>query len=515
MKQLLQIALGIVTSVGGFLEIGSITTAAQAGAGFGYQLGWSILLGTLCIAFLVEMSGRFSACSRRTIPDAMRERFGANLFAFPLLVMLGVSLLVLAAEIGGVAAAIHMATGIALPVWVIPVAVLSWALLWRSTFSLIENGVSLLGLVTVVFAVAAVRSHPDYGSLAAGLIPRFPHAHRAHYWFVAVSVLGASISPYLYYFYSSGAIEEKWDTSYLVANRFIAGIGMAFGGGLSVAVLVLGAIVFFPHGRDVNRYQDLATRHADARPAGVLALPRVARHSLSWRDSGDRAVAGVPRRAGVWMALGSGPRATRGCAVQSHVYGADCRRGRSCPRRHRSAPAHATVDGAHGGVAPGRRAAVPRSDERRALSRRTHERATRQRGGHVRLRAGPRSRRHFHSSGAGRLMIEHLVADVLDVQVVDKHGKNAGRIDGIILTWSPETRPVVAFIEISPITLLARFNRRLARAYARWDERFGEGRGVPFRFPGRESNSSHARSVSTSTRSKHPSTLSRTTCVIA
>jgi hypothetical protein len=35
-KRFLQIKLGIVTSVGGFLEIGSITTAIQAGAVFGY-----------------------------------------------------------------------------------------------------------------------------------------------------------------------------------------------------------------------------------------------------------------------------------------------------------------------------------------------------------------------------------------------------------------------------------------------------------------------------------------------
>src|SRR3954469_15310846 len=134
MKKLLEISLGIVTSVGGFLEIGSIATAAQAGASFGFQLGWSILLGTLCIAFLVDMSGRFSAVSKHTIPDAMRERFGANFFAVPLVIMLGVSLLVLAAEIGGVAAALEMATGVSLPVWAIPVALLAWALLWRTTF---------------------------------------------------------------------------------------------------------------------------------------------------------------------------------------------------------------------------------------------------------------------------------------------------------------------------------------------------------------------------------------------
>src|SRR3954463_14804781 len=157
MKKILEIALGIVTSVGGFLEIGSIATAAQAGAAFGYQLAWSIALGTISIAFLVEMSGRFAAVSKHTIPDAMRERFGIQFFAVPLFVMLGVSLLTLGAEVGGVAAALRLATGVALPVWALPVAIVAWLLLWRTTFSFIENGVSLLGLVTLSFAVAAYK----------------------------------------------------------------------------------------------------------------------------------------------------------------------------------------------------------------------------------------------------------------------------------------------------------------------------------------------------------------------
>jgi len=257
MKKILQIALGIVTSVGGFLEIGSITTAAQAGASFGYQLVWSIVLGTACVAFLVEMSGRFAAVSKYTIPDAMRERFGINFYVVPLFVLLGVSLLVLGAELGGVAAALEMATGIKLPIWAIPVALVSWGLLWRASFSVIENGVSILGLVTVAFAVGAVRLHPDYGAVLHGVVPTLPRRDASHYWFVAVSVLGASISPYLYYFYSSGAIEEKWDETYLAANRMIAAIGMGFGGFLSVAVLVIAAILFHPHNIDVDRYQQL------------------------------------------------------------------------------------------------------------------------------------------------------------------------------------------------------------------------------------------------------------------
>ena len=121
MTKIFEIALGIVTSIGGFLEIGSIATAAQAGAVFRYQLIWAVVLGTLCIAVLVEMAGRFAAVSKRTIVDAMRERFGANFFALPFIVMIGVSLIVLGAEIGGVAVALEMATGIRFPIWGVPV----------------------------------------------------------------------------------------------------------------------------------------------------------------------------------------------------------------------------------------------------------------------------------------------------------------------------------------------------------------------------------------------------------
>ena len=46
MRKALRTALGILTSVGGFLAIGSMVTAMQAGAEFGYRLLWVVALGT-------------------------------------------------------------------------------------------------------------------------------------------------------------------------------------------------------------------------------------------------------------------------------------------------------------------------------------------------------------------------------------------------------------------------------------------------------------------------------------
>jgi Mn2+/Fe2+ NRAMP family transporter len=257
MKKILEIALGIVTSVGGFLEIGSIATAAQAGAEFSFQLIWPIVLGGICIIFLVEQAGRFAAVSGRALPDAIRERFGFNYFAFMYAILGLVSLLVLSAEIGGVCVALEFATGIRFMWWAIPVAFVIWLILWKGTFGIIEKGVSVLGLVTLAFVVGAIVLHPPWREVLAGAVPSLPQHDSARYWFIAVSILGATISPYLYFFYSSGAIEDEWKETHIGINRIIATGGMTFGSMISIAVLVLAAMLLLPRGMKVESYSEL------------------------------------------------------------------------------------------------------------------------------------------------------------------------------------------------------------------------------------------------------------------
>jgi len=76
-----------------------------------------------------------------------------------------------------------------------------------------------------------------------------------------------------------------------------------------------------------------------------------------------------------------------------------------------------------------------------------------------------------------------LVAEVLDAQLRDSKNRRSGRVDGIVLELRDGKPPRLAYIEVSPITLLSRFSRRLARWYARYDRKLGEGRGVATRIP--------------------------------
>jgi Mn2+/Fe2+ NRAMP family transporter len=258
MRKAMQIVLGVVTGIGGFLEVGSIATAAEAGASFRYALIWTIALGTICLIFLVEMTGRLAAVSKHSIADAVRERFGFKFAMMPRVAELIVNLLVVASEIGGVALALKFITGIEVRVWAIPVALLLWLTIWAGTLDFIEDSTALLGLVSIAFVIAALKMHPDYHAALRGFLPSAPRQDAAHYWYIAAGILGATISPYMFHFYGSGAIEDKWGEDSLGANRITAGLGMSFGAVMSVAVLVCSALVLAPRGIEVARYEQAA-----------------------------------------------------------------------------------------------------------------------------------------------------------------------------------------------------------------------------------------------------------------
>jgi len=126
MSALVDLVLGIVTSIGGFVEAGSISTAAQAGSEFGYQLLWAVAVATLMVAMLIEMSGRLAAVSKRPLAAAVRERFGIHFQIVPLAAEMVIDVLLLAAEIGGVAIAVKLVTGAGFVRWILPIGGAVW-----------------------------------------------------------------------------------------------------------------------------------------------------------------------------------------------------------------------------------------------------------------------------------------------------------------------------------------------------------------------------------------------------
>ena len=78
------------------------------------------------------------------------------------------------------------------------------------------------------------------------------------------------MTPYEVFFFSSGAVEEKWTVKDLAQSRLNVLVGFPFGGILSVAIAACAAIVFLPAGIEVSSLSQIVLPVALA--GGKLAL---------------------------------------------------------------------------------------------------------------------------------------------------------------------------------------------------------------------------------------------------
>jgi manganese transport protein len=101
MNKVLGITLGIMTALGGFVDLGQIVFTTQAGALFSYQLMWAIVLGTGAIIVYMEMCGRVAVVAKEPVFAVVRTRLGWPLGLATLIASNLLNLITCAAELGG------------------------------------------------------------------------------------------------------------------------------------------------------------------------------------------------------------------------------------------------------------------------------------------------------------------------------------------------------------------------------------------------------------------------------
>jgi sporulation protein YlmC with PRC-barrel domain len=78
----------------------------------------------------------------------------------------------------------------------------------------------------------------------------------------------------------------------------------------------------------------------------------------------------------------------------------------------------------------------------------------------------------------------NLVRDVLDKQLVDRHGAKIGRVDGIVVELRPGQPPQLIALETGPIRMARRIGERAAAWVTRLAIRIGGAQyGEPYRIP--------------------------------
>ena len=254
MKRMFAVALGILTAIGGFLDIGDMVTNAVVGSRFGLSLAWVVVLGVGGICVFAQMSGRVAAVSGRATFELIRERLGPRAALANLGASFLINLMTVTAEIGGVALALELASSVSYVLWVPFAGLAVWLVVWRVRFSLLENVTGLLGLSLIGFAVALFLLHPSWLDLGRQALQQveFSDEKASTYWYYAIALFGAAMTPYEVFFFSSGAVEEGWKSKDLNQSRANVIVGFPLGGVLSIALAGCAAVVLLPQSIQVS-----------------------------------------------------------------------------------------------------------------------------------------------------------------------------------------------------------------------------------------------------------------------
>src|SRR5689334_24137962 len=139
----LELTLGIMTAVGGFVDISELVFAAQAGSIFGYALIWVFAWSTIGIMVFGEMSGRVAAIAKQPVFNLMRHRLGLRLGLLTLIASVISNLITCAAEVGGVALILNYLTGAPYLILAVGLTVALIASIWVIPFEWIERSYGL------------------------------------------------------------------------------------------------------------------------------------------------------------------------------------------------------------------------------------------------------------------------------------------------------------------------------------------------------------------------------------
>ena len=255
-KWLLILGPGLIATSAGN-DAGGIATYSSAGAKFGYDMIWVMVVLTLSFAIVQEMCTRLGAATGRGLLDLIREKFGIawTLFAIAIIVVANGGVTV--SEFVGIGAASEL-LGVSRYISVPIAAVGLWYLVIFGSYARVEKVFLLMTLVFFAYPIAAILGNPDWGAVARGaVVPtvRF----ESEYIFLLVGVLGTTITPYIQIFQQSSTVERGAARKHYGPERLDAYFGSIFSNIMSVSMMIATAATLYVIGQhDIQSAADAA-----------------------------------------------------------------------------------------------------------------------------------------------------------------------------------------------------------------------------------------------------------------
>jgi NRAMP (natural resistance-associated macrophage protein)-like metal ion transporter len=185
-----------------------ISTYSTAGAGYGLGLLWTAPFSLPLMASVQLMCARIGLVSGRGLASVLRNYYSRRLLWFACLLLLIANTVNIAADLGGMAAAAELMTGVPSLIFTPLFAGAILLLLVFSSYRALVRVFKWLTLALFAYVITAFMVHPHWaGVVRATFWPRV--SFTSDYLMTFVGILGTTISPYLFFWQASEEVEEE------------------------------------------------------------------------------------------------------------------------------------------------------------------------------------------------------------------------------------------------------------------------------------------------------------------
>jgi len=259
----------IATSAGN--DAGGIATYSSAGAKFGYQMIWVMVLLTVSFAVVQEMCSRLGAATGRGLLDLIREKFGIEwtLFAVGIIVIANGGVTI--SEFVGIGAATEL-LGVSRYISVPVAAALLWYLVIFGSYARVEKIFLLMTLVFFSYPIAAIMAKPHWGEVLHGAVVPTIHLD-SDYIFLLVGLLGTTLTPYIQVFQQSSIVERGASRKRYGREKLDAYFGSIFSNLMSISMIIATAATLYIAGQtNIESAADAAKALEPVAGSSAMAL---------------------------------------------------------------------------------------------------------------------------------------------------------------------------------------------------------------------------------------------------
>jgi Mn2+/Fe2+ NRAMP family transporter len=187
-------------------DAGGIATYSIVGAREGYGLLWALLLTTVALGVIQEMSSRMGVVTGKGFGDLVRELFGVKVTLAVMALFVFANLTVTIAEFAGIAASMEL-FGVNKYISVPISAFIVWFAVVKGNFKQVERFLIAISLVYITYVISGVMSNPPWEEVAKQIA--LPHLRLdKDYILLFITMVGTTITPYMQFYLQSAVVDK-------------------------------------------------------------------------------------------------------------------------------------------------------------------------------------------------------------------------------------------------------------------------------------------------------------------